>query len=122
MSDPGERTSRPYPPRATTAIRPGNPSNGAHRARTASSTSPDRRRADQRPWCPGEYARSSAPRDSFRRSSGSGPPAGDGSDRVGAHLPSADPDHLLGGEDEDLPVPDLPRPGGLGDGVDDALD
>src|SRR5688500_13241299 len=44
------------------------------------------------------------------------------SDCVGAHLPCPDAVDLLGGEDEDLPVPNLSGSGRLEDGVDNLLD
>src|SRR5207249_8157868 len=44
------------------------------------------------------------------------------SDRVGPHFPGADAVHLLGRQDEDLPVTDLACPGSLEDRVHDPLD
>src|SRR3990170_3767279 len=114
-SERGRSRRRPYPPRATTAIPRPRPS---ARARTASSTRSARRRADHRPWWPGEDARSSGRRAIPTPSTG---PACR-SDRVGAHLPRADPPNLVGGGDEDLAVADLAGPRCLQDRVDHELD
>src|SRR5688500_969706 len=93
------------------------------RSRTASSTRALRRRADHRPWCPGEYARSRARRPDKSCPTGSpGRNSESSSDCVGAHLPCPDAVDLLGGEDEDLPVPNLSGSCRLEDGVDNLLD
>src|SRR6185436_18300805 len=92
---------------------------------SAASTRSERRRADHRPWCPAEYARSSEASSSFSRAMGAGTTAGTPpaltSERIRAALAGADPDDLLGLRDPDLAVADLAGAGGLLDGVDHAL-